>query len=163
MSGDRASADEIEVEIKWLPKGGFRATVHSFRGGRWWPPDSKLFVSELEAMRWINSRLALQGFEEAYPLTCKQFIEGGVRERKILGTQGAAMLGGLLPAVLWVGLFAIIFSDILQNDMSENQSAGRARRFPSYEALTFCVSLVILFVAVWAWLTRRNPFPRQRP
>jgi hypothetical protein len=59
--------DEIEIEIKRLPKGAFRATVHTFRGSRWWPPDSKLFVSELEAMRWINSRLALQGFEEAYP------------------------------------------------------------------------------------------------
>ena len=33
-----------------------------------WPPDTKLYVSELEAMRWINSRLALCGFEEAYHL-----------------------------------------------------------------------------------------------
>jgi hypothetical protein len=34
--------DEIEIEIKRLPKGGFRATVHIFREGRWWPPDSSL-------------------------------------------------------------------------------------------------------------------------
>jgi hypothetical protein len=67
MSGERTAADEIEFAIKRLPRGAFRATVHIFRGGRWWPPDSKLCVSELEAMRWINSRLALQGFEEAYP------------------------------------------------------------------------------------------------
>jgi hypothetical protein len=75
-------SDEIEFEIKRLPKGAFRATVHIFRGGRWWPPDSKLFVSELEAMRWINLRLALQGFEKVTPLTCKQFIERGVREKR---------------------------------------------------------------------------------
>ena len=30
------------------------------------------------------------------------------------------MRGGLLLAALWAGLFAIIFSDILRNDMSEN-------------------------------------------
>jgi hypothetical protein len=59
------SADEIEFEIKRLPRGGVKATVHLFGEGRWWPPDSKLFVSELEAMRWIDSRLALRGFEEA--------------------------------------------------------------------------------------------------
>jgi hypothetical protein len=41
--------------------------MHIFREGRWWPPDSKLFESELEAMRWINLRLALQRFGEAYP------------------------------------------------------------------------------------------------
>ena len=60
------TADEIEFEIKRLPRGGSRATVHIFREGRWWPPDTKPCVSELEAMRWINSRLALYGFEEAY-------------------------------------------------------------------------------------------------
>jgi hypothetical protein len=59
-------ADEIEFGITRLPRGGFKATVHIFRGGRWWLPDTKLCVSELEAMRWINSRLALCGFEEAY-------------------------------------------------------------------------------------------------
>jgi hypothetical protein len=57
----------FEFAIKQLPRGAFRATVHIFRGGRWWPPASKLCESELEAMRWINSRLALQGFEEGYP------------------------------------------------------------------------------------------------
>lgn len=62
------TADEIEFEITRLPRGGFKATVHIFRGGRWWPPDTKACVSELEAMRWINSRLALCGFEEAYRL-----------------------------------------------------------------------------------------------
>jgi hypothetical protein len=62
-----STADEIEFEIKRVPRGGFKATVHIFRGGRWWPSDSKLFVSELEAMRWIKSRLVLQCFEEAYP------------------------------------------------------------------------------------------------
>jgi hypothetical protein len=62
-------ADEIEFEIKPLPlpRGGFRATVHIFRQGRWWPPDTRLCASELEAMIWINSRMALQGFEQAYP------------------------------------------------------------------------------------------------
>jgi hypothetical protein len=54
MNGDRTAADEIEFAIKRLPRGAFRATVHIFRGGRWWPPDSKLCVSELEAMRWIG-------------------------------------------------------------------------------------------------------------
>ena len=60
------TADEIEFEIKRLPRGGFKATVHIFRGGRWWPPDTKLCLSQLEAMRWINSRLVLCGFEEPY-------------------------------------------------------------------------------------------------
>jgi hypothetical protein len=60
------TADEIEFEIKRLPRGGCRATAHIFREGRWWPPDTQLCVSELEAMRWINSRLALYGFEKAY-------------------------------------------------------------------------------------------------
>ena len=68
MKEDRTAADEIEFEIKGLLRGGFKATVHVFRGGRWWPPDAKLCVSELEAMRWINARLALSGFEEAYRL-----------------------------------------------------------------------------------------------
>jgi hypothetical protein len=67
MNEDRTAADAIEFEIKRLPRGGFKTTVHMFRGGRWWPPDGKPFVSELEAMRWINSRMALHGFEEAYP------------------------------------------------------------------------------------------------
>ena len=35
---------------------------------RRWPPNSRQFASELEAMRWINSRLVLHGFEEAYRL-----------------------------------------------------------------------------------------------
>jgi hypothetical protein len=60
------TADDIEFEIKRLPRGLFRATVHNFRGERWWPADSQLFASEVEAMRWINLRLALNGFEEAY-------------------------------------------------------------------------------------------------
>jgi hypothetical protein len=68
MNKDRTAADEIEFAIKRLPRGGVKATVHIFRGGRWWPPDVKLCVSELEAMRWINSRLALSGFEEPYRL-----------------------------------------------------------------------------------------------
>jgi hypothetical protein len=53
------TADDIEFGITRLPRGTFKATVHIFRGGGWWPP---------EAMRWINSRLALCGFEEAYRL-----------------------------------------------------------------------------------------------
>jgi hypothetical protein len=61
-------ADEIEFEIKRLPRGGFNAMVHIFERGRWGPTVSKLFVSELEAMRWINSRLAVRGFEEPYRL-----------------------------------------------------------------------------------------------
>ena len=61
------TADDIEFGITRLPRGGFKATVHIFRGGRWWP-DRKLCVSELEAMRWINSRLVLCGFEEPYRL-----------------------------------------------------------------------------------------------
>jgi|HubBroStandDraft_6_1064221.scaffolds.fasta_scaffold220183_2 hypothetical protein len=61
-------ADEIELEIKRLPPpgSGVRATVHIFRQGRWWPPDTRICVSERDAMIWINSRLALRGFEEAY-------------------------------------------------------------------------------------------------
>ena len=50
MNEDRTAADEIEFEIKRLLRGGVKATVHVFRGGRWWPPDAKLCVSELEAM-----------------------------------------------------------------------------------------------------------------
>ena len=60
--------DDIELGITRLPRGTFKATVHIFRGGGWWPPDAKLCASELETMRWINSRLALCGFEEAYRL-----------------------------------------------------------------------------------------------
>lgn len=60
------AADEIEFKIKRLPRGGFKATVHTFGVGRWWLPYRKLCVSEFEAMRWINSRLVLRGFEEAY-------------------------------------------------------------------------------------------------
>ena len=48
--------------------------------------------------------------------------------------------------------------------MSENQSARRGRQFPSYETLTFWVSLVILIVAVWAWLRPNEPVPHaERP
>jgi hypothetical protein len=47
------TADEIEFGITRLPPGGFNA-MHLFRGGRWWPPNSKLFVSELDAMRSIS-------------------------------------------------------------------------------------------------------------
>jgi hypothetical protein len=39
------SADEIEFEIKRLPRGDFKATVRTFSGGRWSFPDSKLFAS----------------------------------------------------------------------------------------------------------------------
>ena len=39
------TADEIEFEIKRLPRDGFRAMVYIFRGGQWWPPDTKLCVS----------------------------------------------------------------------------------------------------------------------
>jgi hypothetical protein len=58
-------AEEIEFEIKRVPRS-FRATVHIFRQGRWWPPDTRICTSEREAMIWINSRLALRRFEEAY-------------------------------------------------------------------------------------------------
>jgi hypothetical protein len=59
-------AEEIEHEIEALPSGRFRVTLHIFRRGRWSPPESRICVSEREAMVWINSRLALRGFAEAY-------------------------------------------------------------------------------------------------
>jgi hypothetical protein len=63
MNEDRAAADDIEFEIKRLPKGGFRATVHIFRGERWWPPDSGRASSG----------------------SAVEFIERGVREKDGLG------------------------------------------------------------------------------
>jgi hypothetical protein len=59
-------AEEIEHEIKSLTGGRFRATLHIFHKGRWSPPESRICVSEREAMVWINSRLTLMGFAEAY-------------------------------------------------------------------------------------------------
>jgi hypothetical protein len=44
------SADEIEFGITRLPRGGFKATVHISRGDRWWPPDAKLLLSDLQAI-----------------------------------------------------------------------------------------------------------------
>jgi hypothetical protein len=77
------------------------------------------------------------------------------------------MLGGLPLAALWIGLFAIVFSDILRNDMNENPSARR-KTFASYEVLTFWVSLVAalaavstLGVSVWAWLYPNEPVPQR--
>jgi hypothetical protein len=64
----RDEAREIEFEIKRLPSGHFRATLHLFRRGRWWPPETRLCMSEREAMIWINSQLALRGFEDAYEI-----------------------------------------------------------------------------------------------
>ncbi|SEF15441.1 hypothetical protein SAMN05444161_9300 [Rhizobiales bacterium GAS191] len=60
------SDEESEFEIKPLLRGGFRAILYTFRRGRWWPPESRICVSEREAMVWINSRLTLRGFAEAY-------------------------------------------------------------------------------------------------
>jgi hypothetical protein len=57
--------EDIEFEIKPLPSG-FRATLHTFRRGRWSPPDTRICASKREAMVWINSQLALRGFAEAY-------------------------------------------------------------------------------------------------
>jgi hypothetical protein len=58
--------EEIEVEIKPLPRGGFSATLHTFRRRRWWPPDTRICASERKAMASINSRLVLRSFAEAY-------------------------------------------------------------------------------------------------
>jgi hypothetical protein len=44
------TADDIEFGITRLPRGTFKAAVHIFRGGGWWPPDAMLCASELEAM-----------------------------------------------------------------------------------------------------------------
>ena len=59
-------AEEIEFEIKPLLSGGYRATLHIFRLGRWWPPDTRIRASEREAMASITARLVLSGFAEAY-------------------------------------------------------------------------------------------------
>jgi hypothetical protein len=60
--------DEIEFEIQRLPGARFHAKLHLFRRGRWWPSETRICASELEAMRWINGRLAIRGFEEPYDL-----------------------------------------------------------------------------------------------
>jgi hypothetical protein len=62
------AGDEIEFEVKRLPRPVFQAKLHLFRRGRWWPPEVRICDSELEAMRWINGRLAIRGFEEVYEL-----------------------------------------------------------------------------------------------
>ena len=62
------AGDEIEFEVKRLPCARFEAKLHVFRGGRWWPSQARICPSELEAMRWINGRLAIRGFEEPYDL-----------------------------------------------------------------------------------------------
>jgi hypothetical protein len=58
--------EEIEFEIKRLPSARFQAKLHLLRRGRWWPPEAMICASEQEAMGWINGRLAIRGFEEAY-------------------------------------------------------------------------------------------------
>jgi hypothetical protein len=68
-------ADDIEFEIKRLP-AGFRARCTYFAKGDV-PPDTRLCVSEREAMIWINSRLALRGFEEGYDM--------GEKRRRVMG------------------------------------------------------------------------------
>ena len=61
--------DEIEFEIKRLPSARFEAgKLHVFRRGRWWPSQVRICASEVEAMRWINGRMAIRGFEEPFDL-----------------------------------------------------------------------------------------------
>jgi hypothetical protein len=60
--------DEIEFEIKRLPSARFEAKLHVFRRGRWWPSQVRICASELEAMRWINGRMVIRGFEEPFDL-----------------------------------------------------------------------------------------------
>jgi hypothetical protein len=60
--------DEVEFEIKRLPNARFEAKLHVFRRGRWWPTQVRICASELEAMRWINGRLVIRGFEEPFDL-----------------------------------------------------------------------------------------------
>jgi hypothetical protein len=58
---------ELEFEIKPAAGGHFRAVLHSYRPRTLWdPPEVRLCVSEREAMRWINARLALRGFAEPF-------------------------------------------------------------------------------------------------
>ena len=35
------TADQISLGSRGLPRGGFKATLHIFRQGRWWPPDTR--------------------------------------------------------------------------------------------------------------------------
>ena len=62
-------SEEAEWEIKPLSDGRFRATFHSHKPlTGWQTPQIRTCQSEIEAMRWINLRLALRGFKEAYNL-----------------------------------------------------------------------------------------------
>jgi hypothetical protein len=49
------TADDIEFGITRLPRGGVKATVHIFRGGRWWPPEVKLCISEGPGSRAVGA------------------------------------------------------------------------------------------------------------
>jgi hypothetical protein len=66
MSG---AIGEIEFEIKPASGNRFRATLYTYHPSRKWNAQVRMCVSEREAMRWINARLALRGFAEAYDLS----------------------------------------------------------------------------------------------
>lgn len=77
-------SEDAEWEIKPLSDGRFRATFHSHKPlTGWQTPQIRTCQSEMEAMRWINLRLALRGFKEAYNLGSSAWRSGpGVRLRK---------------------------------------------------------------------------------
>ena len=68
--------DEIEFEIKRLPSGRFEEKLHVFRRGRWRPSEVRICASE-RAMRWINGRLAIRGFEEPFDLEANAVLPRG--------------------------------------------------------------------------------------
>src|SRR6516165_3431575 len=72
---------DVEFEIRRIAGGRLEAVLHIYRPDRGWRVDKRICVSERQATSWINARLALRGFREAYPMLGLKYSNAEMKER----------------------------------------------------------------------------------